>query len=605
MNKKLLMIIVLGLSVFIVSGCASASQKEMLDMLNRQESITIEVAEPISQEQGTEIPMAWTELALLDTYESFRMTVDDALGITAHGNNGKNGVLYVDLDGNQTNNSTLYNAFANQRFRDNVWNNTDINQTIIKAAQSIYTDVESDKAALLAGYNAYYNLLADSEPGYANMNSTLTRLEAMAFIFKADTPVQELQVNEAFAQAVENEELAIYAQDLNDQSYLKADNLSLDSNTANSTITRAEFVYMLVNRYFSAEYEATTGKESCFSDCKNAGDIASKVGIITTDKKTGITTTPNRWQSYELSYSIQNESKGLTDALYRAMVVAQQKGLITGTESRWSDGLTKGEALNMITKAFMRLDTLTNADRGASSGEIVTAIDFKDIDPEIHATHDETTGTITVDDTMTETMRSKCPYFQSYIMPKAVAQSILAEYLDGYYKGRFDDNAWLQFALTGDQEYLNLEVTDSDLLIQNEQQVDEWLQTEEGQKTKAEVDAAKGTEEEQQERLYNTLAETMGLSVEEVKALMAESESSSNTSTSSGNTGGGSSQIATPSTDQSAANENTFVTPENNDNINNNSGSDARPGEITVDIWGNAAAAGDGGPLTGNVQLNP
>lgn len=101
-----------------------------------------------------------------------------------------------------------------------------------------------------------------------------------------------------------------------------------------------------------------------------------------------------------------------------------------------------------------------------------------------------------------------------------------------------------------------------------------------------------------EERIYNTLAETMGLSVEEVKALMAESESSSSTSTSSGNTGGGSSQIATPSTNQSSANENNFVTPETNNGANNNSGSDARPGEITVDIWGNAAAAGDGGEYT-------
>ena len=375
-------------------GCAAASSKEMLDMLNRQEAIVIEVAEPMSQEQGTEIQLDWTELASVTTYREFRDAFDDTLGITAHGETGKNGVVYVDLEGNHTNNSTLYYAFMNQKFRDNAWNNTDATRAIINAAQSIYADVESDQTSLLAGYNAYFNLLADAEPNYANMNSTLTRLEAMSLLFKADTPVYDIEPNQTFIDAVENDDLALYAQEVNQHSYLKAENLSLDGNTANGTITRAEYIYMIVQRYFAEDYNNTTGKESCFSDAKNGGDIATKVGIKTKDKETGEVVAPNRWQSYELSYSLQNESNGLTNDLYRALVVAQQKGLITGSECRWSDGLTKAEALNFLVRAYEALPAVTNADRGTSvADEIVLEMIQKDQESDaLDATLSESSG---------------------------------------------------------------------------------------------------------------------------------------------------------------------------------------------------------------------
>ena len=357
-------------------GCSSVTSKEMLDMLERQEAIVIEVPEPISQEQGTEIPDSWVELASLDTYEDFRTTFDDVLNISTFGIGGKNGCIYIDLDGNQTNNSTLYNAFMNEKFVENYWNNTDVNKKIIEASKGIYSDVESDKAALLAGYNGYFNIIADSEPGYANLNSTLTRLEAMTAIYKASTPVQEIEENTDFTDAVGENELAIYAQNIAPYSYLDYTNLSLDDTTANGTITRAEFIYMLVQEYYSDEYKDITGKETCYTDAKNAGNIAEKVGFITKDKKTGEVTKSDRWQSYELSYSIQNEDKGLTTDLYKAMVVAKNHNLITGDECRWSDGLTKGEALNLIVTVYQDLaDTngyINNADRGNATGESVS-----------------------------------------------------------------------------------------------------------------------------------------------------------------------------------------------------------------------------------------
>ncbi|MBQ8327964.1 MAG: hypothetical protein IJX86_12955 [Lachnospiraceae bacterium] len=507
-------------------GCASSTQKEMLNMYNNNQSIMIELAEPISQEQGTEVHVEWTELAALNNYEAFRMTVDDALGITAQGENGKNGVLYVDLQENHTNNSTLFNAFANQKFRDNVWNNSDASQAIIGAAQSIYTDVESDKAALLAGYNAYYNLLNDSEPGYANMYSTITRLEAMSMIFKADTPVYEIAVNEQFASAVENDTLAPYAQELNDYSFLKADNLSLDGNTANGTITRAEFVYMIVQRYFADDYAKVTGKESCYSDAKNGGDVATEIGLITTDKETGAITVQNRCESYELSYCIQVEKAGMPEELYRAMVVAQQRGLITGSECRWSDGLIKGEALTILTNAYNSLETQTNADRGAASGEVVVAIDFKDIDPAIHATYNAETGEITVDDTMVNTLMEKSAYFDNRSADNM--RKILPIYLEGYFTGRYDGNAWYQFVLTGDTSYLNFEISDAELILRAEQEAEEYVNSEE----------FKNSEEYDDYQQAQDELEKLKAELEALKNGSTGSGSGSGSESGSGNTGG-------------------------------------------------------------------
>lgn len=580
MKKKVLittlsLIVVLTLVIVAIwQYHKNTPEQKLLNMYNNNQSITIELAEPISQEQGTEVHVEWTELAALNNYEVFRMTVDDALGITAQGENGKNGVIYVDLQGNHTNNSTLFNAFANQKFRDNVWNNSDVSQVIIGAAQSIYTDVESDKAALLAGYNAYYNLLNDSEPGYANMYSTITRLEAMAMIFKADTPVYEIEVNEQFASAVENEELAPYAQELNDYSFLKADNLSLDGNTANGTITRAEFVYMIVQRYFAGDYANITGKESCYSDAKNGGDVATEIGLITTDKETGATTVKNRCESYELSYCIQVEKAGMPEELYRAMVVAQQRGLITGSECRWSDGLIKGEALTILTNAYNSMETQTNADRGAASGEVVVAIDFKDIDPAIHATYNAETGEITVDDTMVNTLMEKSAFFDN--RSAANMRKILPIYLKGYFTGRYDGNAWYQFVLTGDTSYLNFEISDAELILRAEQEAEEYVNSEEFKNSDEYSD-------------YQQAQDELAKLKEELEALKNGSTGSGN---GSGSTGGGSGN---------SGNTGGGSAPEMPSGGNGSDNSDPWAGDGSFEL----GDLGDGGDIITDIGLNP
>lgn len=356
-------------------GCSSVTSKEMLDMIDRQEAIVIEVPEPISEEQGTTIEYEWTELASLTTYPEFRTTFDDTFNIVPYGTGGKAGTIYIDLSGNQTNNSTLYNALMNQKFAE-AWNNTDNLKKIIEAVKGTYVDIDSDTEAITAALNAYFNLTSDAEPNYYNGNSTLTRGEYLGMLYRASTPVEDLTDKSGLTESIEDTDTALFASQIADKSYLTTADSSLNTSTFNSTITRAEAIYTIVQQYYSDEYGKVTGKESSYSDAKNGGNIAEKAGFITKDKKTGEITEKKYWKSYELSYSMQNEAKGMPTDLYKALVVAKNHNLITGDESRWSDGLTKTEAINLITSVYEDLAEtngyLNNAERGASNGEAVT-----------------------------------------------------------------------------------------------------------------------------------------------------------------------------------------------------------------------------------------
>ena len=358
-----------------LTGCAAASESEMLTMINNQQAICIEVAVPKEVEQGEELTYDWTELAYLDNYEDFRLNFDDLLNITAFGEGGKNGTIYVDLEGNHTNNSTFYYAMMNKKFRAQI-NDTDTNAALVDLAYNNYVDVDSDAEAKLAYLNAYFNILEDAEPNYYNGNSAVTRAEFLSAVYRAGNPVTNLEENLEFTAKVDpagDNEHTIFAQQMLDYSYLNFSEKSMNAQTFGGDITRAEAIYTLVQMFYADEYSNVTGKEAAFTDTKNGGDIASKQKFIETDRKTKETTYKDYWMSYELQYAINNPDGGMPESLYKAMVVAKQVGLVTSEESRWDEALTKNEALNFILRVYENMETVTNADRGNATGEVVDA----------------------------------------------------------------------------------------------------------------------------------------------------------------------------------------------------------------------------------------
>ena len=117
---KVKKIIIPTLTMIIIAsqlmGCAAATQSELLQMINQGDQIEIEVASPLAEEeQGEESSILWEELASLTTNPDLRSEWDNILGIM-NTDTGKNGVLYVNTEGENDNNNTLRVALHNREF---------------------------------------------------------------------------------------------------------------------------------------------------------------------------------------------------------------------------------------------------------------------------------------------------------------------------------------------------------------------------------------------------------------------------------------------------------------------------------------------------------
>ena len=339
-------------------GCASASSKEFLDLLNKGEAIEIEVAVPESIEEGTEKDLEWVQLDQLSTYPEFRRAMDDALFITNFGEDSKNGILYVDLEGNHEGNNTLYNAFMNNAFRENYWENEEVQKQVQEAVLEVYADVEADTEGIkVAALNAYYNLLPDAEPNYFNGESLINRGEFMALLYRSENPVQDLESNEEFTALVGESDNTDFAYSLVEDSYLSTSDKSLNAKTFNGTMTRGEAIYMLMHHFYGDELSTYTNSPS-LPDIKNGGDIASK------QKFEG-----DYHTSVELIYSLQNADAGAPEEIYKAVGLAYDKGILESTEdSRWDEGITKEEALTLLTNTLSSTPTKGSYQQGAASG---------------------------------------------------------------------------------------------------------------------------------------------------------------------------------------------------------------------------------------------
>lgn len=370
MRVKKLVIPTLTLIILVsqLSGCAVMSSNEMVDMINQGRSITIELPKPaydivIKGQQQEDIE--WVQLDQLKTFnQGFRQGVDEVFNInivTENGINGKSGCLYVDEAGDRNGNTTLEDALRNKVFVTKYWQDADVKTKLAKLANEVYTDVDgNDTYAILGAINAYYNLMPNAEnPSSFNPTQSLTREDFYTLAFKTEEGVRDINVDKRFADAVGGEtKFTKFAQEVDEYGFLSVANKSLDANSYKGSISRAEAVYMMVNKHFPEELAKVTGKEQAFKDTKNAGDLALKVGFKYKDKETKEILGKDRWQAYTLAYMIQNPDKGLQDELYKAMVVAKQAGLISGDESRWDEPISKAEAIQLVINTHLAKNNL-------------------------------------------------------------------------------------------------------------------------------------------------------------------------------------------------------------------------------------------------------
>ena len=316
--------------------------------------------------------LTWTELGELKTCEKMRTAVD-----TVFGNDIVDGVkygpFYIDSQGNQCTNNTLKVVLGNRYVAEMfaTGGNVDIEkvdssnlgaiestavsdedastamtESFNSSLASVYNDLsDSDQSPAL--FNAYFNLLPDSTPNYFNGGDTLSRAEAMSLVTRATTPVQSLNVSDDFTSAVtgtDYDQYINYAAQQNEHSYINTNDKSLTADNFKGAMSRAEFIYLIMNEVYGAdEVQNYDTSKTTLKDCTNAGNLSEELKIADSDRCNG----------YTLKYSLENIDKGVAEELYKSIAMAADKGIIT-TETRWNEGITKSEAIEIVVNAFMQ-----------------------------------------------------------------------------------------------------------------------------------------------------------------------------------------------------------------------------------------------------------
>lgn len=330
-------------------GCNAVSQSELLQMINNGDMIEIEVAIPKNVTETDETLLNWIILASLTTNPDLRKEWDNKLNILVS-EDSKNGVLYVNTDGKNEPNNTLRVALHNREFIKALEDKT-IAEALANAAELAYTDIDAeenqDKAFYIA-LNGYFNLLPDSEDGASYADDALSRKEFMAMVARSELQVDEtLTSSDDFNILVGKSEYNAFAEQVAQDSYLDTATKSLNNKTYNGTMTRAEAIYLIVNRYFKSDLASVDVSTATFTDAKDGGDIATAQKFIENG------TEKDYCRDYELVYATQNPDKGVPTSIYKALVVAQNRGLITpNTDTRWDEGITKAEALQLLVEAL-------------------------------------------------------------------------------------------------------------------------------------------------------------------------------------------------------------------------------------------------------------
>ena len=120
---------------------------------------------------------------------------------------------------------------------------------------------------------------------------------------------------------------------------------------------------MIVQRYFKEEYDAMTSvPNGGFSDVINAGDLGKDLGI-----EGG-----HAWQTYVLEKCLEKPNDGLSEDLYKALVIARQHGMVVA-KTRWNEPCKLAELMYLLTSAYASeySDSTypVNAKNGNNTGE--------------------------------------------------------------------------------------------------------------------------------------------------------------------------------------------------------------------------------------------
>ena len=359
----------------MASGCSNKDSGDLAKSIDKR--VLVEVAPVVPQEAkpatiAEDEDGLRVEVGKLETHREARIDMDDALLVTRNDKNGKNGVIYVDLEGNQTDNTTLLYAFSNKKFVEKYWNNPDVEQLLRAAADKAYTGTSQyyKKAAFIS---SYFNLM-DSNTEEFGENDLVTRRQYMEYLYKIGNPVEEIKAEDWFSTVVGVNNSNIYCQEVDNECIINAKSEALNDINYNGYISRFEVVYSMLNTYFPDKLVANiSDKEPNYNDVVNGGNIALQQGFRYIDEETGEEKGKPYWQAYLLKYNYENHEEAYKD-IYSVMAVCKELGLLQNedgelAESKWYEAATKGDIINFTTELLEKYSEVNGYATDHAMGE--------------------------------------------------------------------------------------------------------------------------------------------------------------------------------------------------------------------------------------------
>ena len=330
------------LSTSLLTGCGASTQTTA--------SNSVQTATEQAAEEPEELvdPLDWTPLAELDTHADLRSSFEELTNILVTKDGIKSGILYTDsMDhSSATNqNNTLFEVYRNTGFNISAYNeegnyikDEDKAEKIKEIAGKEYTDIE-DGEETAAVLNAYFELLPDESAGEFQGSKSLSRAQAMALVMRAITPVNEDRAPEhdgEFTKTAGDTVYTDYAAAMDGYAVLNTEN-GLDKETFNGSMSRGEYIALLVNSMYGEEYterikeaekedKSQEEKDTALKTIKDAGEIS-------------------------IEKAMEQPEKGMPDGMYEPVARAAAIGFITEEEINWEEALTKVDAIKLFMDA--------------------------------------------------------------------------------------------------------------------------------------------------------------------------------------------------------------------------------------------------------------
>ena len=316
-------------------------------------------------EESTVASLDWTELGSLTTYSSLRAEWDSILGIK--GSTGeKSGMLYKDWQG-ETQDSYLANVIGMQEFVDFASDESNY-KALVDAVRTNFVDSDdlTDDQLFSIGLNAYFNLLPMKDESETYANEYVSRAQFLSLITRATNPVSVQDVDEfknnaddlnnQIGDSIYNESVALSLS----YSYLTLEDGSLNSDTYDAAVSRGEAIYTIMQLIYGEDELSRVDVDSAqntFTDTTNGGDIATKNNLTS--------------KAQVISYAIQNPDNGCPEDIYRALVKAQELGLI-GSETAWDEAITLSDAVSLYYNTAVSVIESTTTSTSTSGNTTTT-----------------------------------------------------------------------------------------------------------------------------------------------------------------------------------------------------------------------------------------